>query len=41
MERTGEGIVRESLGAWLVKNLLAVQKTLVHVLGQEDPLEKG
>ena len=27
--------------ARLVKNLPAVQETLVRVLGQEDPLEKG
>ena len=25
----------------MVKNLPAVQKTWVHFLGQEDPLEKG
>ena len=29
-----------SLVAQLVKNLLAVQETLVQSLGQEDPLEK-
>ena len=30
-----------SLKAWFVKNLLAMQETLVQFLGQEDPLEKG
>ena len=30
-----------SLIAQLVKNLPAVQETLVQFLGQEDPLEKG
>ena len=30
-----------SLVAQMVKNLPAVQKTLVRFLGQEDPLEKG
>ena len=30
-----------SLLAQIVKNLLAVQETLVQSLGQEDPLEKG
>ena len=30
-----------SLIAQLVKNLPAMQKTLVQFLGQEDPLEKG
>ena len=30
-----------SLVAQMVKNLPAVQKTWVHSLGQEDPLEKG
>ena len=30
-----------SLIAQLVKNLPAMQKTLVRFLGQEDPLEKG
>ena len=30
-----------SLVAQLVKNLPAVQETLVQFLGQEDPLEKG
>ena len=30
-----------SLVAQLVKNLLAMQETLVQFLGQEDPLEKG
>ena len=32
--------VGKSLVAQLVKNLLAVQETLVQSLGQEDPLEK-
>ena len=31
---------RASLIAQLVKNLLAMQETLVRFLGQEDPLEK-
>ena len=30
-----------SLGAQMVKNLLAVQEIWVPSLGQEDPLEKG
>ena len=30
-----------SLVAQMIKNLLAVQKTLVQSLGWEDPLEKG
>ena len=30
-----------SLIAQLVKNLSAMQETLVRFLGQEDPLEKG
>ena len=30
-----------SLIAQLVKNLPAMQETLVRILGQEDPLEKG
>ena len=30
-----------SMMAQLVKNLPAMQKTLVQFLGQEDPLEKG
>ena len=34
-------IHRSSLIAQLVKNLLAMQETLVQFLGQEDPLEKG
>ena len=33
-------ILRASLIAQLVKNLLAVQETGVQFLGQEDPLEK-
>ena len=33
--------VRASLIAQLVKNLLAMQETLVQFLGWEDPLEKG
>ena len=32
---------RVSLGAQMVKNLLAVQETQIQPLGQEDPLEKG
>ena len=34
-------IHRSSLIAQLVKNLPAMQETLVQFLGQEDPLEKG
>ena len=30
-----------SLIAQLVKNSLAMQETLLRLLGQEDPLEKG
>ena len=38
----GPGIeLGASLIAQLVKNLLAVQESLVRLLGQEDPLEKG
>ena len=33
--------IQASLIAQLVKNLPAMQETLVHFLGQEDPLEKG
>ena len=33
--------LRTSLIAQLVKNLPAMQETLVRSLGQEDPLEKG
>ena len=33
--------IRYSLLAQMVKNLPAMQKTLVQSLGQEDPLEKG
>jgi len=33
--------VAVSLVAQLVKNLPAMQETLVQSLGQEDPLEKG
>ena len=29
------------LFVWLVKNPPAMQETLDHFLGQEDPLEKG
>ena len=36
--RAKEGV---SLRAHLVKNLPAMQETVVRVLGQEDPLEKG
>ena len=32
---------RASLAAQLVKNLPAMQETLVQFLGWEDPLEKG
>ena len=32
---------RASLIAWSVKNLPAVQETLVQFLGWEDPLQKG
>ena len=35
------GYAMMSLMAQLVKNLPAVQETLVQFLGQEDPLEKG
>ena len=34
-------VVRASLMAHMVKNLLAMQETQVQYLGQEDPLEKG
>ena len=34
-------IVRASLIAQLVKNLPAMQETLVQFLGQEEPIEKG
>ena len=34
-------MLRASLIAQLVKNLPAMQETLVQFLGQEDPLEKG
>ena len=34
-------IIRASLVAQLVKNLPAMQKTLVQFLGQEATLEKG
>ena len=33
--------IRASLVAQLVKNLPAMQETLVRFLGREDPLEKG
>ena len=33
--------MRVSLGAQMVKNLLAMQETQVQTLGQEDPLEEG
>ena len=36
--RAKEGV---SLRAHLVKNLPAMQETVVRFLGQEDPLEKG
>ena len=35
------GYAMMSLIAQLVKNLPALQETLVQFLGQEDPLEKG
>ena len=34
-------MIRASLIAQLVKNLPAMQETLVQFLNQEDPLEKG
>ena len=34
-------VLRSSLTAQLVKNLSAMQETLVQFLGQKDPLEKG
>ena len=34
-------VIWASLVAQLVKNLSAMQETLVKFLGQEDPLEKG
>ena len=34
-------VLRASLIAQLVKNLPAMQETLVRFLGREDPLEKG
>ena len=37
----GPLFVRASLIAHLVKNLPAVQKTLVRILSREDLLEKG
>ena len=40
MDRLGVG-GGGSLIAQLVKNLPAIQKTLVQSLGREDPLEKG
>ena len=36
-----QSIIWASLIAQLVKNLPAMQETLVQLLGQEDPLEKG
>ena len=38
--RTEFQVPRASLIAQLVKNLPAIQETLVRFLGQEDPLEK-
>ena len=35
------GYFRDSLGAQMVKNLPAMQDTLVQSLGGQDPLEKG
>ena len=37
----GTVTIRASLIAQLVKNLPAMQETLVRLLGREDPLEKG
>ena len=37
----GKAISGASLVAQLVKNLLAMQETLVQFLGREVPLEKG
>ena len=37
---SNSSVNRDSLGAQLVKNLPAMQETLVRLLGQEDPLEK-
>ena len=37
----GYNVLWASLLAQLVKNLPAMQETLVQLLGQEDPLEKG
>ena len=34
-------IIKASLIVQLIKNLPAMQETLVQFLGQEDPLEKG
>ena len=36
----GEGLIRASLIAQLVKNFPAMQETRVQFLGWEDPLEK-
>ena len=36
-----KAIIGASLEAQLVKNLPAMQETLIPSLGQEDPLEKG
>ena len=36
-----DGYMGAFLVAWLVKNLPAMQETLVQFLGQEGPLEKG
>ena len=41
LEKGGITSSRASLLAQLVKNLPAMQETLVQFLGQEDPLEKG
>ena len=40
-EGSAVGGSRASLIAQLVKNLLAMPETLVHFLGQENPLAKG
>ena len=34
-------IIKATLIVQLIKNLPAMQETLVRFLGQEDPLEKG
>ena len=39
--RSSRRIPGDSLAAQLVRNLPAMQETLVQFLGHEDPLEKG